>query len=210
MHIKEGQMQDAVLHDRDQFHAALGELSAEAPLALALTDIDQFLELNETLGQAAGDTVLRSFERTLTGSVPAEAIVGRMGGDEYAVALPDASAESALILMEEIRSHFAAREASPEVPRRVQVSVGIAARPQHARTVDDLKRAADEALFRAKREGKGRVAIYVEDKMTLKTNYYSKAALDRLAKLSSATGRTEASLLREALDDLLAKYKDEL
>ena len=71
-------------------------------------------------------------------------------------------------------------------------------------------RAADEALFRAKREGRGRVAIYVEDKMTLKSNYYSKAALERLAKLSRATGRTEASLLREALDDLLVKYKDEL
>jgi diguanylate cyclase (GGDEF)-like protein len=203
-------MSDVTLHDRDQFQAALAELSEESPLALALTDIDHFLELNETLGQAAGDAVLRSYERTLTGSVPAEAIVARMGGDEYAVALPGSSAESALILMEEIRAHFAAREASPEVPRRVQVSVGIAARPQHARTVDDLRRAADEALFRAKREGKGRVAIYVEDKMTLKTNYYSKAALDRLAKLSNATGRTEASLLREALDELLAKYKDEL
>jgi predicted DNA-binding protein len=46
--------------------------------------------------------------------------------------------------------------------------------------------------------------------MTLKSNYYPKAALERLSKLSAATGRTEASLLREALDDLLARRSDEL
>jgi diguanylate cyclase len=46
--------------------------------------------------------------------------------------------------------------------------------------------------------------------MTLKSNYYTKAQLERLAKLSNTTGRTEASLLREALEELLAKYKDEL
>jgi predicted signal transduction protein with EAL and GGDEF domain len=142
--------------------------------------------------------------------VPPEAIVGHLSGDEYAVALPDTSAESALILLEEIRAHFGSLEPAPDVPRRVQVSVGIAARPQHAKTVQELIRAADEALFRAKREGKGRVAIYVEDRMTLKSNYYGKASLERLNKLSQATGRTEASLLREALDDLLEKHGDRL
>jgi diguanylate cyclase len=198
------------LLDRAKFEQAAAQVAERTPLALALTDIDQFMELNEAFGKAGGDKVLRSFERTLTGSVPPEAIVGRISGDEYGVALPDASAESALILLEEIRAHFGSMEPAPEVPRRVQVSVGIAARPQHAKTVPELMRAADEALFRAKREGKGRVAIYVEDRMTLKSNYYGKASLERLSKLSAATGRTEASLLREALDELLAKYKDEL
>lgn len=198
------------LLDRSEFETAVGAVPDRAQLALALTDIDQFKELNDSLGHEAGDSVLRSFERTLTGSLPEDAVVGRISGDEYAVALPDTSAEGALILLEEIRTHFGAREASPEVPRRVQVSVGIAARPQHAKTVPDLMRAADEALFRAKREGKARVAIYVENKMVLKSNYYSRAGLERLAKLSAATARTEASLLREALDDLLAKHSDQL
>jgi diguanylate cyclase (GGDEF)-like protein len=203
-------MMTNTLLDREAFEAAVGALPDEAPLALALTDIDDFAPLNETLGHEAGDTVLRSFERTLTGSVPAGAIVGRISGDGYAVALLDTSPESALILLEEIRAHFGSREPSEEVPRRVHVSVGIAARPQHARTVPELLRAADDALFRAKREGRNRVAIYVEDKMTLKSNYYPKASLEQLGKLSAATGRTEASLLREALDDLLAKYRGEL
>lgn len=203
-------MATTTLVDREAFEAVVGALPDECPLALAVTDIDEFAPLNETLGHAAGDAVLRSFERTLTGSVPHGAIVGRISGDGYAVALLDTSPEGALILLEEIRAHFGSHEPSDEVPRRVHVSVGIAGRPQHARTVPELMRAADEALFRAKREGRNRVAIYVEDKMTLKSNYYTKASLEQLGKLSSATGRTEASLLREGLDDLLAKYRSEL
>ena len=203
-------MSPVPLLDRSAFETAVGDVPDRAQLALALTDIDQFKELNDTFGHEAGDSVLRSFERTLTGSLPEDAVVGRISGDEYAVALPDTSAEGALILLEEIRTHFGSREASPEVPRRVQVSVGIAARPQHAKSVPDLMRAADEALFRAKREGKARVAIYVENKMVLKSNYYARASLERLAKLSAATARTEASLLREGLDGLLAKYGDQL
>ena len=59
------------------------------------------------------------------------------------------------------------------------------------------------------RDGRDRVAMYVEEKMVLKSNY-CKANLQRLAKLSAASDRTEASLLREALDDLLDKHKDAL
>jgi diguanylate cyclase (GGDEF)-like protein len=198
------------LLSRDELEATLAAVSEAVPLALALTDLDEFGEINRDLGREAGDSVLRAFERTLTRSVPAEAVVARISGDEYAVALPGAGAESALILLEEIRAHFSSRPPSELVPEPVAVSVGVAARPQHATGVAEVMRAAGEALYRAKKEGGGRVAIYVEDKMTLKSSYYSRAALDRLAKLSAATSRTEASLLREGLDDLLAKYAGEL
>jgi diguanylate cyclase len=198
-----GNMNAAALHDRTGFEEALAGLPADTPLALALADIDDFEGLNRDQGREAGDAVLRSVERTLTSSLPAKAVVGRLGGDEYAVAIPHATAEGALILMEEIRAHLAKRES-------IDVSIGIAAQPQHATGAAALLKAADEALFRAKREGRARVAIYVEDRMTLKSNYYPKAALERLSKLSSATGRTEASLLREALDDLFVRYGDEL
>ncbi len=195
--------------NRHDFEQAVNQLETST-VAIALIDLDHFKEINDTLGHPAGDTALRSLERTLSGSLPDNAIVGRIGGDEYAAAIPDTSAESALILLEEIRSHFSSNNASPEVPRKLQLSVGIAAKPPHAKTIADLMRCADEAMYRAKREGRGRVAIYVEDKMTLKSNFYPKAQLERLGKLSSATGRTEASLLREALEELLVKYKDEL
>jgi diguanylate cyclase len=203
-------MTTPVLLDREELAASLSELPEGVPLALALADVDFFKEINDRRGRKAGDAVLAALERTLIANVPEGALVARISGDEYAVAFPEASAETALIVLDEIRTHFSSSPPTPELDGPVSLSVGVASRPQHAKTVDDLFRAADGALYRAKREGRARVAIYVEDKMTLKSNYYSKATLDRLSKLSSATSRTEASLLREALDDLLSKYGGEL
>src|SRR5688500_6794829 len=100
-------------------------------LAIAVCDLDDFKTINDTHGHDAGDTVLRAWERTLSGSVPSDAVVGRIGGDEYVVALPNAVAESALIVMEEIRSHFSSRSPGPGLPP-AGVSIGIASRPPHA------------------------------------------------------------------------------
>lgn len=184
------------------------------PLAIALCDLDGFAGINERFGRDVGDELLKRWERTLRGSLPKGAVVTRVGGDEYAAALPEHSAESALIVLEEIRKHFAAQYPTKEIPSSVSVSAGIAARPPHGESPAELVAAAREALMRAKRgadpRGEGCVAIFVEEKMTMKSNYYSRATLDRLAKLSNATGRTEASLLREALDELLVKFRDEL
>lgn len=202
-------MKGPVLLARTDFEAALEALNTPL-VSLALLDLDKFKEVNDTLGHAAGDEVLRSLERTLLGSVPQDALVGRISGDEYAVAFPGLSAENALILMEEVREHFSGHEISAQVPRKIGLSVGIAAKPPHAVSMIALMRAADDALYRAKREGRGTVAMYVEDKMVLKSNYYPRAALERLNKLSSATGRTEASLLREALEGVFERYAEKL
>src|SRR5687767_2313182 len=78
-----------------------------ASLAVALVDLDDFAGVNGAHGRDAGDRVLRAWERTLTSSLPAGAETARLGGDEYAVLLPGASAEALLILLEEIRAHFA-------------------------------------------------------------------------------------------------------
>ena len=191
------------------FEDGLAEF-ADQPLAVVLCDLDDFKQINDGLGHDVGDVVLSEWERTFTRSLPPDATVVRVGGDEYAAALPDHSAESALILLEEIRAHVAGQYPNKKVPWPVSVSAGVAARPPHGETPAELLAAAREALMRAKRDGRNRVTIFVEEKMTMKSNYYSRATLDRLAKLSNATGRTEASLLREALDELLVKYRDEL
>jgi diguanylate cyclase (GGDEF)-like protein len=177
---------------------------AGGAVAVALTDLDRFAQLNDELGREAGDRVLEVWINTLTRSLPKDAIVGRLGGDEFGVALPNASAENALILLEEVRSHLASH---PVEGWTIEATFGVAARPPHAVETADLFRCANEALARGKREGGGRVAIYVEEKMVLKSNYYSRASLDRLAKLASRLNRTEASLLREALDDLVQKLR---
>ncbi len=177
---------------------------AGGAIAIALADLDRFGQLNDEQGRDAGDRVLEVWIKTLTGSLPSDAIVGRLGGDEFGIALPNASAENALILLEEVRTHLADH---PVNGWTIDATFGVAARPPHATETIDLFRCANEALARGKREGGGRVAIYVEEKMVLKSNYYSRAALDRLAKMAGRLNRTEASLLREGLDDLFNKLR---
>ena len=195
-------------HDRT---VEIGELVARidgavagGAVAVALTDLDRFRELNEEHGREAGEKVLQVWVDTLTGSLPDDAIVGRLGGDEFGIALPHASAENALILLEEVRAHL---EAHPVDGWTISATFGVAARPPHATETIELFDCANEALARGKREGGGRVAIHVEQKMVLKSNYYPRGALDRLARLAGHQNRTEASLLREALDDLVQKYR---
>jgi diguanylate cyclase (GGDEF)-like protein len=188
----------------EDFVAAVDEAVHGDAVAICLTDLDRFQALNDELGRDAGDAVLAAWVRTLTGSLPAGAVVRRLGGDEFAVALPGATAESALIVLDEIREHLA-KHPVEGVGRAVAATFGVAARPPHATGTADLVRCANAALMRGKRDGGGRVALYVEEKMVLKSNYYPRADLDRLARLSAATSRTEASLLREALDDLFSK-----
>ncbi|HXL95799.1 MAG TPA: GGDEF domain-containing protein [Streptosporangiaceae bacterium] len=192
---------------REEFLVTLTEaLERGAALALALTDIDGLAPVNAEHGQEVGNDVIGGWERVLDSNVPGDAVVVRLGGDEYAVLLPGYSAETALILLDEIRGHFARHEVP--VAGRLTASVGVAASPPHGTTSEELWQNAQQALMRAKRDGRNRVAIYVDEKMVLKSNYYPRGTLERLAKLSQATARTEASLLREALDNLLDRYRD--
>jgi diguanylate cyclase (GGDEF)-like protein len=194
--------------DRGDFFAELGgQLRDGGTVALALTDLDDFAAINKTHGRDVGDAVLMAWDRVLRTNIPGGASVARLGGDEFAVVLPGTSAEIGLVLLEELRRHLAGMVVEGVA---VSASIGVAANPPHGTTAEELYRAAGEALMRAKRDGRDRVAMYVEEKMVLKSNYYSKANLERLAKLSSASDRTEASLLREALDDLLDKHKNTL
>lgn len=190
--------------DLDEVVGRVVDAVGDGAVAVALADLDHFAELNDTQGRSAGDRVLQVWADTLARSLPDEAILGRLGGDEFAIALPNATAENALILLEEVRTHLAAH---PVDGWAIGVTFGVAARPPHATEVEQLFWCANEALARGKRDGGGRVAIYVEENMVLKSNYYSRGSLDRLAKLAGRLNRTEASLLREALDDLFQKLR---
>src|SRR3954453_6940687 len=203
-------MHAATLVVRQAFLDGLAEWSDRPPLTVAYADIDDFTTVNERHGREAGDQVIALVQRALKGSLPTGSYLARMGGDEFACALPGTTAEEALILLEEIRQHLDARRHEVQgEPLAVPVRFGIATFPQHVGAAPDLPKAADEALHRAKREGGGRVALFVEDRMTLKSYYYTKAQLARLAGLADRLGKPEASLLREALADLLAKYRDQ-
>src|SRR6478672_8082073 len=147
--------------DVNELAAKIDHAVGGGAVAVALTDLDRFGQLNEERGREAGDRVLEVWVATLTGSLPNDAIVGRLRGDEFGIALPHASAENALIQLEEVRSHLAEH---PVDGWTISATFGVAARPPHATETADLFRCANEALARGKREGGGRVAIYVEEK----------------------------------------------
>jgi diguanylate cyclase len=187
--------------------AEIDLLDPDLPVAVVLADLDEFLSLNEAHGPQTGDVVLAGFERVLTAGLGPAAKVAHIRGDEFAAMLPDTACEEALLTLERVRAEVARSEPAPGVPDRITVSIGIAGRPAHGATADELIAAADAALVRAKRAGSNRVCLYVEERMVLKSSYYPRAALHRLAKLARHNGRPEASLLREALEEYLARHQ---
>ena len=137
--------------------------------ALVLFDIDRFKEVNDTAGHQAGDTVLKTFAELVTTSLRPGDLFGRLGGEEFACLLPKTSMAQALQLAERIRSAFAALPFA-YLDGNVTVSVGLAMSGEtttemaskSAGVTDSelqaLLAAADRALYRAKAEGRNRVA----------------------------------------------------
>lgn len=183
------------------FRQTVDQLDPNLPLAVAMIDIDGFGTLNEREGPEAGDRALAAIEAAIADGAPSGAIVGHVKGDEWVIALGDALPEDLLIAVDGIRRTIAEQGPLP-------ITAGVAGRPQHGAEIDELLAAADTGLVRAKQSGRNRVAIAVEERMVLKSNYYTRPALHRLAKLAGRTGHTEAHHLREALDDHLAKYAE--
>jgi diguanylate cyclase (GGDEF)-like protein len=133
-------------------------------LALALIDIDHFKEVNDSYGHLAGDEVLSTISRALQLLVREYDLVGRFGGEEFAVLLPQTGAVSAHGIAERIRDHIAAMRinmaAAPGVdPISVTVSIGVAVLGRGDEQVTELLAAADAALYRAKRAGRNRVWV---------------------------------------------------
>ena len=127
------------------------------PLSLIMFDLDWFKSVNDNFGHGAGDAVLKRFADEARNSLRAGDILGRPGGEEFAVLLPGSNEAAALVVAERIRIAFA--EACRMVDDRVinaTVSAGVTAAVP-ASTIDTLMAAADEALYRAKAEGRNRV-----------------------------------------------------
>jgi diguanylate cyclase len=187
--------------------AEIDLLDPDLPVAVVLTDLDEFGPLNEAHGTETGDAVLSGFERVLAAGLSPAARLAHVRGDEFAAMLPDTACEEALLAFEKVRAEVAGSEPAPGLTDRITASIGIAGRPAHGATADELIAAAEAALVRAKRAGGNRVCLYVEERMVLKSSYYPRAALHRLAKLARRRGKPEASLLREALEEYLARHQ---
>lgn len=127
------------------------------PVSVLLGDLDRFKTINDTFGHGGGDAVLRSVARQLVASVRPYDAVGRYGGEELAVVLPDADLVTARLVSERIRQRVAA-ELVPFDGRTigVTISVGTATCAAGCCTGDELINRADEALYIAKRQGRDR------------------------------------------------------
>jgi len=125
----------------------------QSDLAVALIDVDHFKRFNDTRGHQAGDEALRNVASLLTQALRRnEDVVARYGGEEFMVVLPAADLERGQNVAETLR---AAVESSP---LGITASVGVAAtRPEHGQSFEALIEAADQALYRAKQNGRNRV-----------------------------------------------------
>ncbi len=203
------------LMTRKDFHDLLERAleerrGSEAPVSLAFVDIDNFLRVNETFGHAAGDAVLVALAGRLTEIFGDAGVLTRYGGDEFAVLFPGLEREQAFLLLEKARTAVAAAqiptmEGGPAVDG-LTISAGLACYPLDGRLKSELLRKADQALYRAKLTGRNKVRLAYDEKMVPKTSHFTQTQLERLAKLAAERQAGEAELLREALDDLLAKY----
>jgi two-component system cell cycle response regulator len=132
-----------------------------AELAIMALDLDRFKSINDTFGHATGDSVLREFARRLQASVRGMDIVARMGGEEFMVVMPDASAGSASAIAERVRRAIA--DAPFQISRSgettdVTVSIGYAVlRP--CESVFELVERADRALYASKNAGRNRATL---------------------------------------------------
>ena len=130
------------------------------PLALCIIDVDLFKPINDRYGHISGDEVLRQIAATLARAVRNDDIAARIGGEEFAVLLPECDIAAATGFAERLRMAVAGATFSPgNEPRRITVSIGIAGIAPGRDTRPGLMAAADAALYRAKREGRNRVCV---------------------------------------------------
>ena len=128
---------------------------------IVMCDIDHFKQFNDAFGHAAGDAVLVELARFFKSRLRVEDIVCRYGGEEFVLILPDCTS------VEDVRSRadqLLAGVRDLRVPFRgqtlsVTLSMGIAVCPGHSTDIEELLHVADEALYRAKQEGRDRVVV---------------------------------------------------
>jgi diguanylate cyclase (GGDEF)-like protein len=134
--------------------AAFEAARSDRPLAIAMFDIDHFKTINDTYGHHAGDEVLKRVAADAAGELRAGDIVGRFGGEEFVVVLPNTTAQTALLVAERVRHAIETGGSNP----RVTISVGVAELAM-GETSETLLRRADQALYVAKKEGRNTLRV---------------------------------------------------
>ncbi|GAB4174293.1 MAG: GGDEF domain-containing protein [Wenzhouxiangellaceae bacterium] len=139
---------------RRQFERTRAE---DEPFVLVLADIDLFKQVNDEYGHLMGDEVLRRVGARFREAFGESALIGRTGGEEFAVALPRSTLDDALAMIGKLREHLNRRRHDEREPA-ITLSFGVAAR-QREKSLDHLFSRADQALYDAKEGGRNRIVV---------------------------------------------------
>ncbi|RZA35242.1 MAG: EAL domain-containing protein [Lysobacteraceae bacterium] len=168
--------------------------------ALMLLDLDHFKKINDTYGHEIGDQVLQQLSLRLKSVMRDVDLLARLGGDEFMLQLqiPHPNAATALIFAERLHQAIAAPFAVRGQEFRLGISVGIAIPPGHGRTVSELLRHADLALYQAKSRGRSRSVVF---ELAMAANQRDHYLLER--DLHDAVERNQLSLVFQPKVDLV-------
>ena len=135
-------------------------------VTFAMLDLDHFKRINDTYGHLTGDQVLKSLARFLLQRLRQTDIIGRYGGEEFAIIFPDTQKEDISKVMDELRDGFSKiRHLAGSTPFSVTFSCGIAAYPDFL-TANELNEAADQALYEAKNQGRNRLIVKAREEQS--------------------------------------------
>jgi len=203
-----------VLISMEEISSRVTELikNNEGPFSVVTCDIDNLNNINTIHGNAIGDEVINKVISIFSKNLSETDLISR-SGDEFTLLLIKKGAERSFMDLEEIRRYlsdntFDLKDSTKTDNINITLSFGVASYPRDSKNVIDLLRVADSGLFRAKKLGKNRICLSEAESMVLKSSYFTKTQLNRLSELSKSNDRTEASLLREALDGLFKKYNE--
>lgn len=130
-------------------------------LSLLMLDIDHFKNINDSYGHKAGDIVLQKLSQILRETLRTVDIIGRMGGEEFVVLLPETDLQEAVEVAERLREIVAGTEVIREagLPLRFTISIGVVTMKQKHINLDILLNQADQALYKAKTAGRNKVCV---------------------------------------------------
>ncbi len=137
----------------------------ENPLTILMVDIDLFKQVNDTYGHKAGDAVLKKLAEVFQKTLREIDIVGRVGGEEFAILLPETDKDKALEAADRLRANIANTRVSMSggrLPLRFTVSIGLTILSSKEDTLDNLLSRADNALYEAKNSGRNRVCVALQ------------------------------------------------
>lgn len=157
------------IHNRGSFEELVSSVISQAkrkhqPIALAMFDLDYFKKVNDTYGHEAGDIALKEFANILKDCFRDYDIVGRVGGEEFAVCMPGTKIDDAFLACERCRTMLEKRTITVDYPQGMKefnltVSIGVTCQNIQSMTFDELLHVADNALYNAKQAGRNQTVL---------------------------------------------------